>query len=99
MANPSLQPTPRPPAVKAKKPEAKFKSYGRVGLFKYYNKLFKEVYFDKNMKPPIVNMIVFKGEKEEWTAEQNKIIRSFTAANNNGRSRVLKGLKPVSEYD
>lgn len=46
-----------------------------------------------------VNMIVFKGEKEEWTAEQNKIIRSFTAANNNGRSRVLKGLKPVSEYD
>ncbi len=94
-----VEPTPRPPAVKAKKPEAKFKSYGRVGLFKYYNKLFKEVYFDKNMKPPVVNMIVFKGEKEEWTAEQNKIIRSFTAANNNGRSRVLKGLKPVSEYD
>ena len=91
--------TPAPPAVKVKKPVAKFKSYGRSGIFKHYQKLFKEVYFDKQMKPPVVNMIVFRGKNEEWTPAENRVVRAFTSANNGGRSRVLRGLKPVSEYD
>lgn len=91
--------SPSPPNVKAKAPEAKFKSYGRSGIFKYYQKLFKEVYFDKQMKPPTVNMIVFRGKKEEWTSDENKVVRAFTSANNGGKSRVLRGLQPVSEYN
>ena len=44
-------------------------------------------------------MIVFRGEKEEWTPAENKVVRQFTNANQNGRSRVLKGLKSVKEYE
>ena len=94
------QPQPAPPSVKGlKRPAATFKSYGRAGLFKYYNKLFKEVYFDKKMKPPVVHMIIFRGKNEEWTPAQNKVVRQFTNANMGGRSRVLKGLKSVKEYE
>lgn len=94
-----VRPQPSPPAVKVPRPEAKFKPYGRVGIMRYYNKLFKEVYFDKKMKPPVVNMIVFRGAKEEWTPAENKVVRQFTNANNGGRSRILKGLKSVKEYE
>jgi hypothetical protein len=94
------QPQPAPPPVKGlKRPVINFKSYGRAGLFKFYNKLFKEVYFDKKMKPPVVHMIVFRGKNEEWTPAQNKVVRQFTNANMGGRSRVLKGLKSVKEYE
>ena len=94
------QPQPAPPSVKGlKRPVATFKSYGRAGLFKFYNQLFKEVYFDKKMKPPVVHMIVFRGKNEEWTPAQNKVVRQFTNANMGGRSRVLKGLKSVKEYE
>lgn len=94
-----VRPTPCPPPVKIKRPPAKFKSYGRVGIIRYYNKLFKEVYFDKKMKAPTLHMIVFRGKNEEWTPAENKIVRQFTNANNGGRSRVLKGLKSVKEYE
>ncbi len=94
-----VRPTPAPPTVKVKKPEAKFKSYGRAGVIKFYNQLFKEVYFDKKMKPPTVHMIVFRGKNEEWTPAENRVVRQFTNANNGGRSRILKGLKSVKEYD
>lgn len=90
-------PAKRPPAVKAVRPEPKFKSYGRNGIFKFYEQLFKEVYFSKNMKAPTVNMIVFRGKNEEWTPAQNKVVVRFANSNNGGRSRVLRGLKPVSE--
>jgi len=94
------QPEPRPPSVKGlKRPEVKLKSYGRAGIFKFYNKLFKEVYFDKKMKPPVVHMIVFRGKNEDWTPAENKVVRQFTNANMGGRSRVLKGLKAVKEYE
>ena len=94
-----VRPTPAPPAVKVKRPEAKFKPYGRAGLFKFYTQLFKEFYTDKKMRFPVVHMIVFRGEKEEWTPAENKVVRQFTNANQNGRSRVLKGLKSVKEYE
>ena len=51
------------------------------------------------MKPPVVHMIVFRGKNEEWTPAQNKVVRQFTNANMGGRSRVLKGLKSVKEYE
>lgn len=51
------------------------------------------------MKPPTLNMIVFRGKNETLTPAENRVIKQFTSSNNGGRSRVLKGLKPVSEYD
>ncbi len=95
-----VAPKPTPPSVKGlKRPVVKFKSYGCAGIFKYYNKLFKEVYFDKKMKPPVLHMIIFRGKNEEWTPAENKVVRQFTNANMGGRSRVLKGLKSVKEYE
>ena len=94
------RPQPYPPSTGGvKAPEIKFDSYGRGGVLKYYEKLFKEVYRDKQMKPPTLNMIVFRGKNENLTPAENRVIKQFTSSNNGGRSRVLKGLKPVSEYD
>lgn len=94
-----VSPTPKPPSIRVKPVDVKFESYGRAGILKYYEKLFKEVYRDKQMKPPTLNMIIFRGKNEDLSPAQNKIIKQFTASNNGGRSRVLKGLKPVKEYD
>ncbi len=95
-----VAPATKPPAVKVKKmPIPRMKSYGRAGIFKHYNTLFKEVYFDKKMKPPVLHMIVFRGKNEEWTPAENRVVRQFTNANMGGRSRVLKGLKSVKEYE
>lgn len=94
-----VRPKEVPPSISVKAPEVKFESYGRAGILKYYDKLFKEVYRDKQMKPPTLNMIVFRGKNENLTPAENKVIKQFTASNNGGRSRVLRGLKPIKEYD
>ncbi len=94
-----VRPKEVPPSISLKAPEVKFESYGRGGILKYYEKLFKEVYRDKQMKPPTLNMIVFRGKNENLTPAENRVIKQFTSSNNGGRSRVLKGLKPVTEYD
>lgn len=94
-----VRPKEVPPSISVKAPEVKFESYGRAGILKYYDKLFKEVYRDKQMKLPTLNMIVFRGKNENLTPAENKVIKQFTASNNGGRSRVLRGLKPIKEYD
>lgn len=94
-----VRPKEVPPSISVKAPEVKFESYGRAGILKYYDKLFKKVYRDKQMKPPTLNMIVFRGKNENLTPAENKVIKQFTASNNGGRSRVLRGLKPIKEYD
>lgn len=94
-----VRPKEVPPSIGVKAPEVKFESYGRSGILKYYDKLFKEVYRDKQMKPPTLNMIVFRGKNENLTPAENRVIKQFTSSNNGGRSRVLRGLKPVKEYD
>ncbi len=94
-----VRPKEVPPSIGVKAPEVKFESYGRSGILKYYDKLFKEVYRDKQMKPPTLNMIVFRGKNENLTPAENRVIKQFTSSNNGGRSRVLRGLKPVTEYD
>gem|GEM_PF-776524 len=87
----------KPPSVKVKKPEPSFKSYGMLGIYKFYEPLFKEVYQLKKQKPPVVNMIVFKGQDEDINKAEAKIVRSFTNKNGGGRSRVLRGLKAVDD--
>ena len=87
-----------PPGMGAP-PPVKYKSYGRKGLFAYYEKLFKEVYRSKGLPLPRLNIILFKGKNEEPSKQESQIIRSFANANNGGRTRALKGLRPVSEQN
>ena len=92
-----VPPKEKPPVIKVKKPVAEFKSYGKSGVLKFYEPLFKKVYFEKNMRAPTVNMILFRGKDEQITPAEQRVIREFTNANNSGRSRVLKGITPVNE--
>ena len=92
-----VPPKEKPPSIKVKKPVAEFKSYGKSGVLKFYEPLFKKVYFEKNMRAPTVNMILFRGKDEQITPAEQRVIREFTNANNSGRSRVLKGITPVNE--
>lgn len=88
----------KPPAIKVKAPVVRYKSYGAKGIFNFYHKnLLKEIYYDRNLKPPIVNMIVFKGKDEKINQDEMKGIRAFCSANNGGRTRLLRGLKAVRD--
>ena len=75
-----VRPKEVPPSIGVKAPEVKFESYGRSGILKYYDKLFKEVYRDKQMKPPTLNMIVFRGKNENLTPAENSLPPRTTAA-------------------
>ncbi len=89
---------PKPPAVRVKAPQQRFRSYGSKGIFNFYHKkLLKEIYYDRNLKPPIVNMIIFKGKDEQINKNEMNGARSFCVSNNGGRVRVLRGLKAVKD--
>lgn len=90
-----VPPAERPPSISVKEPIPKFKSYGYKGLFDYYAKpLAKEVYFDKKMKWPVVNMIMFVGADEKPDQKKVQLIRTF-ASKHNGKSRTLTGSAAV----
>ncbi len=92
-----VPPTERPPAIRVKEPVPKFKSYGYKGLFDFYAKpLAKEVYFDKKMKWPTVNIIMFVGANEKPDPKKVQLIRTFTSRQN-GKSRTLVGLGAVGD--
>lgn len=89
---------PKPPAVKARAPKMIYKTYGAKGIFTYYQKkLLKEIYTDRNLRPPVVNMIVFKGKDETINQNEMKGIKTFCISNNGGRTRILRGLSAVKE--
>lgn len=89
---------PKPPKVRAKSPQMRYRSYGTKGIFNYYHKnLLKEIYYDRNLKPPVVNMIVFKGKDEQINKKEMNDVRSFCTSNNGGRVRILRGLKAVKD--
>ena len=87
-----------PPSVRVKAPQARYRSYGSKGIFNFYHKqLLKEIYYDRNLKPPVVNMIVFKGKDEQINKKEMSDVRTFCVSNNGGRVRVLRGLKAVKD--
>ncbi len=87
-----------PPPIKVKRPAMRYRSYGAKGIFNFYHKkLLKEIYYERNLKPPIVNMIVFKGKDEQIKQNEIKAIRAFCVSNNGGRTRVLRGLSAVKD--
>ncbi len=92
-----VAPKERPPSINVKQPVPKFKSYGYKGLFDFYAKpLAKEVYFDKKMKWPTVNIIMFVGADEKPDPKKVALIRTFTSRQN-GKSRTLVGLNAVGD--
>lgn len=87
-----------PPKVSAREPQVRYKAYGAKGIFNFYHKkLLKEIYYERNLKPPVVNMIVFKGKDEAINQKEIKGIRAFCVSNNGGRVRVLRGLSAVKD--
>ncbi len=86
---------PARPSVKVTKPQVNFSSYGAKGIANYYEPLFKDIYAKNGYRKPTINMIIFKGQKEEWTPAQMKIVRSFVTSHQNGNVQVLRGLKQV----
>ncbi len=87
-----------PPSIKIKRPEMRYRSYGSKGIFNFYHKtLLKEIYYERNLKPPVVNMIVFKGKDEQINQKEIKAIRMFCVSNNGGRVRILRGLSAVKD--
>lgn len=87
-----------PPSIKLKRPQMRYKSYGTRGIYTFYHKkLLKEIYYERNLKPPVVNMIVFKGKDEAINPNEMKGIKSFCTSNNGGRVRVLRGLQAVKD--
>lgn len=91
---------PTPPNIggRVKPPQPRYKAYGAKGIFTYYQKkLLKDIYYERNLKPPVVNMIIFKGKDEVIKKEEMNGARSFCVSNNGGRVRVLRGLKAVKD--
>ncbi len=90
--------TKKPPAVKVKAPQMRYKPYGAKGIFNFYHKtLLKEIYYERNLKPPVVNMIVFKGKDEQINKKEMDAIKKFCVSNNGGRTRILRGLTAVKD--
>lgn len=95
------EPSPKPPKIDVPKPKINYKFYGNKGVLKYYDTigLFRDIYYKRNARPPVVTMIIFRAQKDTWTSKESRVVRSFASANGGGSCRVLKGLKSVNEYD
>ena len=81
-------------------PNVKFKGYGHSQLFAAYEPLFKKVYDERKLARPTFNMIIMLPKKGgDFTKEKSSAASRWAKSNNNGKVRVLRGAKPVSEYD
>ncbi len=82
------------------RPEFKFARYTQGKIMAYYEPIFKKNYDDKNLKRPVLNMIVMqpKNGDPEWNKKYGSTTRSWAKANGGGSVRILRGAKPVAEY-
>ncbi len=89
---------PVPPKVDIKQPQMRYRPYGTKGIFEYYHKnLLNDIYYKRDLKPPVVNMIIFKGRDEVINKKEMSDVRSFCTNNNGGRVKTLQGLKAVKD--
>jgi len=71
------------------------KSYGLRGIINFYkDNLTKDIYTSRGRTLPVVNMIVFKGKKEEIKPEESRVFKNWTQAHR-GSYRILRGITPV----
>ncbi len=84
-------------------PKFKYKKYTQSELAAFYEPILKEVYDKKGVKRPILNMIIMLPKDNDiaakWRKEKMGATSSWAAANQKGRVRVIRGGKPVAEYD
>jgi len=85
-----------PPNVEVKQVNPpSLKSYGIRGIMNFYkDNLIKDIYTSRSRTLPVVNMIVFKGKKEDIKPEETRTIKAWTQAHK-GSYRILRGITPV----
>ena len=77
----------------------KIKRYNNLSLLAAYEPILKKVYDERGLKRPTVNIIILLKRKEEWNNKKNATPKSWAFRNGKGTVRILRGGKPVSEYE
>ena len=77
----------------------KIKRYNTSSLLSCYEPILKKVYDERGLKRPTVNIIILLTRKEEWNNKKNATPKSWAFRNGKGTVRILRGGKPVSEYE
>lgn len=81
------------------RPMPKFKTYNTQSLFACYEPIFKKTYDERKLPRPTVNIILLLTRKEEWNNKKNSVPKSWAFRNGKGTVRILRGGKPISEYE
>ncbi|MBR4597457.1 MAG: hypothetical protein IKO42_03550, partial [Opitutales bacterium] len=81
------------------RPNPKFKTYNTQSLLACYEPIFKKVYDERKLPRPTVNIILLLTRKEEWNNKKNSVPKAWAFRNGKGTVRILRGGKPISEYE
>ncbi|MBO7522114.1 MAG: hypothetical protein J6T16_07740, partial [Opitutales bacterium] len=81
------------------RPNPKFKTYNTQSLFACYEPILKKTYDERKLPRPTVNIILLLTRKEEWNNKKNSVPKSWAFRNGKGTVRILRGGKPISEYE
>ena len=77
----------------------KVKRYNTSSLLSCYEPILKKVYDERGLKRPTVNIIILLRRGDKWSTKQNAVPKSWAFRNGKGTVRILRGGKPVSEYE
>ncbi len=82
-------------------PKFKFKHHTNSSIMAHYEPIFKKVYDERGLKRPVFNMIIMlpKAGDPEWQKKYFKNASAWARQNNKGVVRILRGAKPLSEYN
>ncbi|MBO6102141.1 MAG: hypothetical protein J6P03_02675, partial [Opitutales bacterium] len=82
-------------------PLFKFKTYSQSELFAFYEPIYKKMYDERHLKRPQFNMIIMlpKTDDGSWNKAYGNNARKWARANRGGAVKILRGAKPISEYD
>ena len=81
------------------RPLPKFKTYNTQSLLACYEPILKKTYDERKLPRPTVNIILLLTRKEEWNTKKNAVPKSWAFRNGKGTVRILRGGKPISEYE
>ncbi|MBO5782493.1 MAG: hypothetical protein J6R08_08590 [Opitutales bacterium] len=82
-------------------PKFKFKHHTNPSIMAHYEPIFKKVYEERGLKRPTFNMIIMmpKQGNPEWQKKYFKNASAWARQNNKGVVRIIRGAKPISEYE
>ena len=81
------------------RPLPKFKTYNTQSLLACYEPILKKTYDERKLPRPTVNIILLLTRKEEWNNKKNATPKAWAFRNGKGTVRILRGGKPISEYE